>query len=127
MNGYYNQQMLAAQPGPWAAQQAAAQVAQQNNRLMQLGMAQASGLAQMGMNQGSGFAGQQNAYNQMAAQYQMQQAGNSPWSTPTNPEWMIDGQSVSKEEFINIIFPEDTPEKTMFILKHTKITNEEMK
>lgn len=34
--------------------------------------------------------------------------------------WMVDGRSMSFEEFVQTVFPEDTPERTFFLLKYTK-------
>ncbi len=39
-----------------------------------------------------------------------------------NPQlnWMIDGCAVEFADFVNIIFPEDSPERTAFLLKYTR-------
>jgi hypothetical protein len=34
--------------------------------------------------------------------------------------WMIDGCAVDFADFISIIFPEDSPERTAFLLKYTR-------
>lgn len=36
------------------------------------------------------------------------------------PKWMIDGREMSMEQFANELFGDDTPEKTMFLLKYSK-------
>jgi hypothetical protein len=53
--------------------------------------------------------------NQIARQYA--QAVHRP-----NPElnWMIDGCAVEFADFVSIIFPEDSPERTAFLLKYTR-------
>lgn len=38
----------------------------------------------------------------------------------TAPEWMWNGQIVTLEAFATLAYGDDTPEKTMFILKYTK-------
>jgi hypothetical protein len=35
-------------------------------------------------------------------------------------KWMIDGCAVEFEDFVSIIFPEDSPERTAFLLKYTR-------
>lgn len=35
-------------------------------------------------------------------------------------EWMFNGRMVSFKEFVELVFPEDTAEKTAFILKYAK-------
>jgi hypothetical protein len=39
-----------------------------------------------------------------------------------NPQlnWMIDGCAVEFADFVSIIFPEDSPERTAFLLKYTR-------
>jgi hypothetical protein len=34
--------------------------------------------------------------------------------------WMIDGCAVEFADFVSIIFPEDSPERTAFLLKYTR-------
>jgi hypothetical protein len=72
-------------------------------------MAQHNGQQAMGNQQGY-----QNAANQAAqAQY-----------IPPMAQWMINGRTYSLQEFIDTVFPEDSPAKTFFVLKHTNITGE---
>ena len=35
-------------------------------------------------------------------------------------KWMIDGCAVEFADFVSIIFPEDSPERTAFLLKYTR-------
>lgn len=57
-------------------------------------------------------------YQQQAQQQQMAHAHAQQQYQPLT--WMIDGKSMAFKEFVDTIFPEDTPEKTHFILKYTK-------
>ena len=50
-------------------------------------------------------------------QRQYQQAQMNAYQ---KPNWVIDGQVVSFEEFTDRLFPEDTPEKTVFLLRYAK-------
>ena len=34
--------------------------------------------------------------------------------------WMVDGKSMDFDEFVQTVFPEDTPERTFFLLKYSK-------
>lgn len=34
--------------------------------------------------------------------------------------WMVDGKSMTFQEFVETVFPEDTPERTFFLLKYSK-------
>jgi len=64
-------------------------------------------------------AQQQSAY----AQYQAQQAQMSYHTQPAMPPvtpYMIDGVRMTWEQFINTLYPEDCPEKTMLILRLNK-------
>jgi hypothetical protein len=38
----------------------------------------------------------------------------------TSARWMIDGRVMSMEQFADELFGNDTPEKTMFLLKYSK-------
>ena len=52
------------------------------------------------------------AQQQAAAQLQQ-------WIQQQRPKrWMFNGVAMTFEEFVSTMFPEDTPEKTMFILKY---------
>lgn len=35
-------------------------------------------------------------------------------------KWRVDGQDMTFEEFVEAVFPEDTPQKTFFLLKFSK-------
>jgi hypothetical protein len=35
-------------------------------------------------------------------------------------KWMIDGCAVDFADYVSIIFPEDSPERTAFLLKYTR-------
>lgn len=59
--------------------------------------------------------GLQNAYNA-----QLNQLGR--YQNPTH-RYMIDGRMMDFEEFVNTVFPNDCPEKTFFLLKHSKDTD----
>lgn len=68
----------------------------------------------------------QNAYYQqsLATQTAAQQAAllRQQYAQQTayqQPKWMIDGCAVEFKDFVDIIFPEDTPEKTAFLLKYS--------
>lgn len=45
-------------------------------------------------------------------------AGHSQQWRP--PKWMFNGKTMEFTEFVNTMFPEDTPEKTAFILKYSE-------
>jgi hypothetical protein len=63
---------------------------------------------QAGWNQASGAT----AYNQLTSIHARQ---------PEPPaRWRVDGKDVSFEEFVQLVFPEDTPERTFFLLKFSK-------
>lgn len=49
-----------------------------------------------------------------------QQLGNYQQQHYPVPKWMFDGKTMEFEEFVNSIFPEDTAEKTAFVLKWSK-------
>ncbi len=53
--------------------------------------------------------------NQIARQYA--QAVHRP---EPQLNWMIDGCAVEFDDFVSIIFPEDSPERTAFLLKYTR-------
>jgi hypothetical protein len=38
--------------------------------------------------------------------------------------WMFDGVMVEFKDFVELMFPEDCPQKTMFVLKYSKGENE---
>ena len=59
--------------------------------------------------------------NQAAYQSQLQQmhAYNQARQMQA-PQWVFNGRAMSFEDFVDAVWPEDTPEKTMFVLKYTK-------
>jgi len=68
-------------------------------------------------------------YNQYAQQAMNQQyaaqqhrAYNMARDQWIDQRYMIDGKYMSLQEFVDFIWPEDCPEKTFFVLKHTKET-----
>lgn len=67
--------------------------------------AQQSGLNQLTQS----AAAQQHAWNSIHAR-----------NIPEAPKWMVDGKSMTFQEFVETVFPEDTPEKTFFLLKYSK-------
>lgn len=81
-------------------------MAQQNAaQATQYGLAQNSAQAQA-------MAAQQAYGANMAAGHSQQ------WRPP--PKWMFDGKFMEFDEFVEKMFPEDTPAKTMFVLQYTK-------
>jgi hypothetical protein len=56
--------------------------------------------------------------NAMAAQQYMM--AQQRWATGQRTEWMINGCAVTFEEFVERVFPEDSPTKTHFLLKYSK-------
>jgi len=36
------------------------------------------------------------------------------------PQWMLRGQAMTFEEFVTAVFPEDSPEKTAFVLRYSE-------
>lgn len=78
----------------------------------------------LGMAQGLGQAIGGGAMNQWQAQSQAQMSSAYAAQAYAQiqrkaPKWMFDGKMMSFKEFVDAVFPEDTPEKTMFILKHS--------
>lgn len=80
------------------------------------GMGFGSSAAQQGaVTYGSqaGLAAQQQAlYNQQLMSIHARQ--HAP------KQWMVDGQAMDFDEFVRTVFPEDTPERTFFLLKYKK-------
>ena len=72
---------------------------------------------------------QSNPYFNMAAQqqsnYLAQQAMHNYYNQQTMAmnKWMFDGVPMDINEFADQVFGADTPEKTMFLLKHKKDNN----
>jgi len=71
---------------------------------------------------------QQSRLNQINAAAQQQQIANlgRTWNSiharqaEPPPRWMIDGNSMTFQQFVETVFPEDTPERTFFLLKYSK-------
>ena len=38
----------------------------------------------------------------------------------TQKNWMVDGEWMTFDQFVATVFPLDTPERTMFLLRYTK-------
>ena len=74
---------------------------------------------------------QNNLYNQQAlASIKHQASQAAAWGAQQHAAWiekryMIDGQYMTLQEFMDFIWPEDCPDKTFFALKHTKEDNNE--
>jgi len=64
-------------------------------------------------------AQQYNAYAQQA----QQSAYNISRDAWIDQRYMIDGNYMTLQEFVDFIWPEDCVDKTFFILKHTKESN----
>ena len=86
--------------------------------MAQQNAAQASqygGLAHQHLAQQQAMAAQQ-AYN--VGMTGMSQGSYQGISQPMR--WMIDGVMLEFKDFVDIVFPDDTAEKTMFVLKYSK-------
>lgn len=68
-------------------------------------------------NQLGGLANTSSLQNQQSLQRQYMAAQQQAWMPK---DWVIDGMAYSMEEFANKLFGDDTPEKTMFLLKYAK-------
>ena len=102
------------------SQQAQQQYQQSQNQAQGLGLSQ---LAQQAQNQ---FNSAYNIYAQLGQQAQMvaqQSAYNISRDAWIDQRYMIDGNYMTLQEFVDFIWPEDCAEKTFFILKHTKEPN----
>lgn len=68
----------------------------------------------------------QQAYNQywqhaaQQAQQAYQQNMARHWRPPETKRFMIDGQPMDLQQFVDYLYPEDSPERTYLILKLTK-------
>ena len=71
-----------------------------------------------------GLAQNSQAYAQQQAMAAQQAYGAQNMSAGTmnhqSPRWMFNGTFMSFMDFVNTVFPEDTAEKTAFILKHSE-------
>jgi len=54
----------------------------------------------------------------MIGQRQMAQGSLQGMAQPMR--WMFDGVLVEFKDFVDLVFPEDSPEKTFFVLKYSK-------
>ena len=62
---------------------------------------------------GSQIGAQQAAlYNQQLTSIHARQAAPA--------KWRVDGRDMTFQEFVETVFPEDTPERTLFLLKYSK-------
>lgn len=78
----------------------------------------------MGISQPN-YAQQQQAYTPAQAAAAQQQAAVNQFNQymqqrQEQRRWMIDGEPMTFKEFADRLFPEDTPERTMFFLKYSK-------
>jgi len=80
-----------------------------------------------GLSSGSGIANAHNPYAQQAGAWN--QASMNAYNQLTSiharqaeppPRWMVDGKSLTFQEFVDAVFPDDSPERTFFLLKHSK-------
>jgi hypothetical protein len=56
-----------------------------------------------------------------SATQQQGMINQTQWPTPgQSRDWMIDGQSMTLDEFANTLWPEATAEKTFFYLKYSR-------
>lgn len=90
-----------------------------NNIFGQLGSSAAQQYQNYGSSSGYGMAnaGALSQQQQAMLHQQYQQAQMQAFQ---KPQWVIDGQVVSFQEFTDRLFPEDTPEKTVFLLRYAK-------
>ena len=97
-----------------------AQLANNPSSQASMSIGQLAGLASAQFNQAYSQYAQQGMNQQLAAQQYsaaQQRIFNQSW---TDERWMIDGKYMSLQEFVDFIWPEDCPDKTFFVLKHTK-------
>ena len=78
-----------------------------------------------GHSSGQGLANAYNPYAQQAGLMQNQAAQQHAWNSiharqHVPPKWMVDGKQMEFDEFVRTVFPEDTPERTFFLLKYSK-------
>ena len=60
---------------------------------------------------------QTNPYLQQSAQAQQQAYQNL--LNPQRANWVVDGEMMSFDKFVTTVFPLDTPERTMFLLRYS--------
>ena len=63
------------------------------------------------------YYAQQSAMAQQQAQHMGGLANQNAYQSP---KWMFDGVLVEFRDFVDLVFPEDTPEKTLFVLKYSQ-------
>ena len=63
------------------------------------------------------YHAQQSAMAQQQAQHMGGLANQNAYQSP---KWMFDGVLVEFKDFVDLVFPEDTPEKTLFVLKYSQ-------
>ena len=63
------------------------------------------------------YYAQQSAMAQQQAQHMGGLANQNAYQSP---KWMFDGVLVEFKDFVDLVFPEDTPEKTLFVLKYSQ-------
>lgn len=94
------------------------------NSLGNLGIAAYSGNPAQAYNQAlgnyNGSLAQQSGASLAQQQHQQAYGIAGLGQQMYRPQWMIDGREMSIQQFANELFGEDTPEKTMFLLKYSK-------
>lgn len=89
-----------------------------------IGLGSASGQQAQNAYPGHYYA-QQAAMAQQQAQLGQQQMSAGAMQGISQPmRWMFDGVLVEFKDFVDLVFPEDTPEKTVFILRYSNNNNE---
>jgi hypothetical protein len=101
------------------SQQAAHQYQQAQQQAQNMNLGQ---LAQQAHNQ---FGSAYNAYAQQGAAAQMANLGRTNHAIWAEQRYMIDGRYMTLQNFVDYIWPEDCPDKTFFVLKHTKETKDD--
>ena len=102
------------------AQQAQQQYQQAQNQAQGLNLSQLAAQAHNQFGSAYNAYAQQSMNQQYAAQAQIANLGRTNHSAWINQRYMIDGKYMSLQQFVDFIWPEDCPEKTFFVLKHTK-------
>ena len=102
------------------AQQAAHTQAAMN--VMQANHTQAMASQQLNQQAQNQFGNAYTAYAQQGHAAQMANLGRTNPAAWAAERYKIDGKYMSLQEFVDFIWPEDCPDKTFFLLKHTKET-----
>ena len=105
---------------PTFSQLAQQQYQQAQNRAQGMNLGQLAQQAHNQFNSAYNAYAQQSMNQQYAAQQHIANLGRTLHSQWTEQRYMIDGKYMSLKEFTDFIWPEDCPDKTFFILKHTK-------